>query len=158
MSSDEQCNGVSTHLEHYPNNAAEVQKNLLLEVLRLQKDTKYGRRYNFATIQTLEEFCSRHPLTTYKEDYSCIIDRITNTGDFNQLLAEPITLFQETSGTSGKVKLIPRTNRLSWSFMKAFQATEAVAESYSQKTKTSSGRRFFSNWTKNNVKLEIFIR
>lgn len=128
------------NLQDDTKNAAKVQQNLLLEIIRLQQNTNYGKKYDFANIKTPGEFCSKHPFTTYK-DYSYIIDNITNTNDFTQLTSEPITLFQETSGTSGEIKLIPRTNRLSWSFMKAFQATEAVAEFYSQRTKTFSEKR-----------------
>ncbi|WP_409197271.1 GH3 auxin-responsive promoter family protein [Chroococcidiopsis cubana] len=50
------------------------------------------------------------------KDYQLLINNIYETGDYTQLLTEPITLFQETSGTTGAIKLIPRTSSLSQSF------------------------------------------
>lgn len=117
-----------------------VQEKLLMDILRLQKDTEYGKRYNFAAIETVSEFLSKHPLTTY-EDYRSIINGIANTGDFSQLVSEQITLFQESSGTTGEVKLIPRTKSLSFSFLKAFQASEVIAGSYFENQDASPGKR-----------------
>lgn len=110
-------------------NVERVQEKLLMDILRLQRDTEYGKRHNFRAITTVCEFLSKHPLTSY-EDYRSIIEDIAHTGSFSQLVSEPITLFQESSGTTGDVKLVPRTKSLSFSFLKAFQATEIVAESY----------------------------
>lgn len=120
--------------------AQEIQERLLMDILGLQKNTDYGKQYNFAAIQTVREFCSKHPLSTY-EDYQPIIDDITQTGKFFRLTSESVTLFQESSGTTGKTKLIPRTKSLSFSFLKAFQATESVADSYFQKKIVSLGKR-----------------
>jgi len=121
-------------------NVAKVQEKLLMDIVKLQNDTEYGKRYNFSSIKTARDFLSRHPLTSY-EDYRSIIDGITHTGDFSQLVSEPITLFQESSGTTGEVKLIPRTKSLSFSFLKAFQASEVIAESYFGKRDVSPGKR-----------------
>lgn len=117
--------------------AAQIQKKLLKSILRLQKNTQYGKKYNFATIRSATDFQKAHPLTTY-EHYKSIIEDIANTGNFTQLVAEPITFFQVTSGTTGKGKLIPRTKRLSLSFLKISQAMGAFAESYYQKQRIST--------------------
>jgi len=117
-------------------NADAIQAQLLADILQLQKDTGYGKRYHFARIRGVDEFLSIHPLTTY-EGYSEAIKNITETGNFSQLVAEPITLFQETSGTTGRVKLIPRTSQFSLGVMQAFQATEVIAETQLQKSNSS---------------------
>ncbi|MEH2070262.1 MAG: GH3 auxin-responsive promoter family protein [Nostoc sp.] len=110
-------------------NAVSVQQKLLRNILKLQKDTKYGKKYNFAAIDSVAEFQRIHPLTTY-EDYREVIEDIAKSGNFSQLVAEPIILFQETSGTTGKSKLIPRTKRLLSTSQKSFQAINAIARSY----------------------------
>lgn len=46
--------------------AQKVQENLLNKILSFQKDTEYGQKYNFAKIQSIDEFCLAHPLTTYE--------------------------------------------------------------------------------------------
>ncbi|MEH2173671.1 GH3 auxin-responsive promoter family protein [Nostoc sp.] len=109
--------------------AAQVQQNVLMDILKLQKNTEYGRRFNFAVIKTVANFQSVHPLSTY-ENYRYIIDNIASQGNFAQLVSEPIMIFQETSGTSGKFKLIPTTKRLFSNFQKAFQITRAIGEPY----------------------------
>ncbi|PSB66285.1 hypothetical protein C7B79_01920, partial [Chroococcidiopsis cubana CCALA 043] len=108
---------------------SEVQQTLLQSILASQQYTEYGKKYHFKNIQTIEEFRSRHPITTYK-DYQLLINNIYETGDYTQLLTEPITLFQETSGTTGAIKLIPRTSSLSQSFLKVSQASESFADFY----------------------------
>lgn len=116
-------------------NAVSVQQKLLKNILKLQKNTEYGKKYNFAAIGSVAEFQMVHPLTTY-ENYSFVIEDIANTGNFSRLVAEPIILFQETSGTTGKSKLIPRTKRLLSTLQKSFQAVNAIARSYYLKDKT----------------------
>ncbi len=110
-------------------NAAQIQHQVLRDILKLQKNTEYGKKYNFAAINSVADFQEKHPLTTY-EDYRSLIDNIANTGNFNQLVAEPIILFQETAGTTGKTKLIPRTKRLFSTYQKAVQAVVGLTESY----------------------------
>ncbi len=116
-------------------NAAQVQHQVLRDILKLQKNTEYGKKYNFASIQSVADFQEKHPLTTY-EDYRSLIENIANTGDFNQLVAEPIILFQETAGTTGPTKLIPRTKRLFSTYQKAVQAVLGLTEAYYLQEKT----------------------
>ena len=126
--------------------AQKVQENLLNNILSFQKDTEYGQKYNFAKIQSIDEFCLAHPLTTY-EHYRSIIEDIAETGDHNQLVAEPILLLQQTSGTTGASKLIPRTNSLAESLQKAFLAATEITRNYYLNNKSYSecvGLAFFN--------------
>ena len=106
-----------------------VQKQVLKKILKLQKNTVYGKKYNFSSITSVEDFKNKHPLTDY-EHYRSIIDQIAETGNYTQLVAEPITLFQETSGTTGSSKLIPRTKNLYSTFQKSFQACTSTSKHY----------------------------
>ena len=114
--------------------AHKVQQKILMRILNLQKDTEYGKKYNFSAMQSTADFRKKHSLTTY-EDYRSIFEKIGNTGDFNKLLADPIILFQETAGTTGPTKLIPRTKRLFSTFQKAVQAVFKIIDSYYLKEK-----------------------
>ena len=127
-----------TGIEQDTYNADKVQEQLLNDILRSENKTLYGKKYNFDNLN-LDNFRSILPLTSY-EDYREAIDNVVQTGDYSKLVSEPITLFQESSGTTGKVKLIPRTNKFTLGAMKAFQAIESVAQSHFQ-THTASSQR-----------------
>lgn len=118
-------------------NPASVQQKVLQTILKRQQETDYGKKYNFANLHSGDEFRKAHPLTTY-EDYRSIIENIANTGNFSQLVAEPIILFQETAGTTGQTKLIPRTKSLFDTYQKSFQAVAALTERYAWKNQTNS--------------------
>jgi auxin responsive GH3 gene family len=120
--------------------SAEVQTNLLMEILSLQRNTDYCKNHNFSNIQSVDAFRQICPLSSY-EDYRSIIDNIARTNNFTELVAEPITLLQETAGTTGKTKLIPRTNRLSMSMLTSVSASNAVLNSYYFKNKEAKKRR-----------------
>jgi hypothetical protein len=131
---------------------AKIQTELLMSILKLQKNTDYGKKHNFSKIQSVEEFRKVVSLSTY-ENYRSIIDDIAETNNFTQLVAEPILLFQETSGTTGKTKLLPRTNRLSESAIASVLATNAVFSSNYLKNKDVKKRRSLALLNVSPVKL-----
>ncbi|MBR3630972.1 MAG: GH3 auxin-responsive promoter family protein, partial [Oscillospiraceae bacterium] len=87
-----------------------VQRDYLGRLLANNADTVYGRKYGFAQIHRYREFTERVPLTTY-EEYGPYIEQIAN-GKQGVLTAEPVLLFEPTSGSSGGRKLIPYTASL----------------------------------------------
>lgn len=56
-------------------NIKEVQEEKLKEILEKNKDTLYGKKYNFSEIKTPEEYREKVPLTNY-EDYLEYIELI----------------------------------------------------------------------------------
>ncbi|MBR1438888.1 MAG: GH3 auxin-responsive promoter family protein [Synergistaceae bacterium] len=90
--------------------AANVNTQLLMRILNDSKDTEYGRKYGFGEIHDADEYRRRVPLTTYA-DYESYIDRMVNDGEENLLTSYPIVYYAETSGTSGKPKYIPVSDR-----------------------------------------------
>jgi len=106
-------------------NAKDIQKDVLMKILDYQKNTEYGKKFDFAEIKSEKDFLEKHPITNY-ENYRSIIDDIAQTGNYKTLVAEPIILLQETSGTTGKSKLIPRTNEVIKVLIKAFLASSAI--------------------------------
>ena len=89
--------------------AGRVNRDLLQQILLLNRDTEYGLRYRFDNNATPESYKEAVPLTTY-EDYQPYIERIA-AGENNILTAEPVKYFGLTSGTTGKQKMIPTTAR-----------------------------------------------
>ena len=85
----------------------QTQTQLLLQMMERNKDTEYGKRYDFGSVRSIGDFQARVPVVDY-EDIRGDIDRIVN-GEGNVLTAEKPVLFAQTSGTTGTPKYIPVT-------------------------------------------------
>lgn len=84
----------------------EVQFELLKRLLQKAKNTEVGRKYDFASITTYEEFASRVPMQQY-EDFEPDIER-SRRGEANIFWPTPIKWFAKSSGTTNaKSKFIP---------------------------------------------------
>ena len=87
----------------YPN---EVQLELLNNLLDKAKDTEYGKKYDFGSIQDYKTFAERIPISDY-ESYQDDIER-SRKGEDNIFWPQPIKWFAKSSGTtSAKSKFIP---------------------------------------------------
>jgi len=84
-----------------------TQTELLLGMLRRNADTEYGRRYNFASINSVADYQKQVPLITYA-DIQQDMERVAG-GAKNVFTAEDPVMFAQTSGTTGKPKFIPVT-------------------------------------------------
>jgi len=91
-----------------------AQQAVLLEILRQNADTEYGRRCGFAAIRSATEYQSAVPLAEYG-DLEPYIQRIA-AGEQGVLTAEPVLLLEPTSGSSAASKLIPYTKGLKRQF------------------------------------------
>ncbi len=85
----------------------ENQRKLLLELLARNKNTVFGKNYDFARIHSIEDYQARVPLSDY-ETLRPYIEHLTRGGS-NILTVEKPILFGVTSGTTGKPKFIPVT-------------------------------------------------
>lgn len=90
--------------------ALSVNSQLLMTIINDSKDTEYGKKYGFGEIHDAGEYRKRVPLTTY-EDYENYIDRMINDGGENLLTSYPVVYYAQTSGTSGKPKYIPVSDK-----------------------------------------------
>ena len=84
-----------------------AQRKKLMEIMRRNQNTEYGKKYNFASVKNLADFQARVPVVTY-EDIKPYMDRIVR-GERNILVAEDPVMFAQTSGTTGNAKYIPVT-------------------------------------------------
>src|SRR5260370_787278 len=83
-----------------------VQQALLLDLLRYQADTAFGRDHHFHDIRTAEDFRRRVPVAGYDyvEPYLARVRR----GETAALLADRhVRMFVLTSGTTATRKTIP---------------------------------------------------
>lgn len=90
--------------------ASSNNKELLKKLLNDNKETEYGKKYNFASIRNISDYQQQVPLTTY-DDYETYIDLMTEHGERNLLTAYPVVFYASTSGTSGSPKKIPVTDK-----------------------------------------------
>lgn len=84
----------------------QVQEEWLQKLLNAAKDTEWGKKYDFASIYTPEEFANRFPVQDY-ESHKPYIDRLRR-GEQNLLWPGEIKWFAKSSGTTNdKSKFIP---------------------------------------------------
>ena len=88
--------------------APEVSLETLKRLIRQNEDTEYGRKYDFRSIHSYEDYARKVPLSEYS-DYEPYIERMVRFGDKKLITASDIQYFAHTSGTSGASKMIPRT-------------------------------------------------
>ncbi len=79
---------------------------LLMKILDDNKDTEYGKKYDFANIKSIEEYQAKLPITDY-DSYADYIYRMTENGEKNLITAYDIIHYAKSSGTMGNPKRIP---------------------------------------------------
>ena len=84
-----------------------TQEEILATFLRNNAGSDYGRKYDYASITSVEEFQKRVPVVTY-EELEPWIRRIIE-GEQGVLTSEPVLMLEKTSGSSGPAKYIPYT-------------------------------------------------
>ena len=90
----------------YPN---EVQEEWLFNLINGARNTEWGRKYDYKSIETREEFVNRVPLQNY-DTLKPYIERMMQ-GEENVLWFSEIKWFAKSSGTtSDKSKFIPVSN------------------------------------------------
>lgn len=85
-----------------------AQLNVLREILAYAKDSEFGKRFDFAAIDSHEQYCHNVPIMDY-EDLRPFVDRHI-AGEQNVLFPGKPMLYTRTSGTTAEPKLIPITD------------------------------------------------
>lgn len=91
--------------DHLTENAPAINKQLMLDMLKKNADTEYGKRYCFNEITTIEEYQKKVPFSIY-DDYAPYIERMID-GEENLLTSDPIVHYALTSGSVDNPKKIP---------------------------------------------------
>ena len=84
-----------------------VQSNVLLDVVRRNADTEYGKAHGFASIRSVGDFRRNVPVSEW-ESFEPFSKRMEN-GEDNLLFAGRPTHFVATSGTTGRIKYLPES-------------------------------------------------
>lgn len=87
-----------------------VQGQFLRSLLKVHEETQFGRDYSFSEIKTIEQFQEKVPILAYS-GYANYVERIAK-GEQNILTSDPVVYFNQSSGSTGKQKLIPVTKRV----------------------------------------------
>lgn len=86
-----------------------AQARLLLNILSRNQDTEYGRVHGFSQITDARSFAEAVPVNTFS-DLAPYIEKMKE-GRENILTAEPLVMFNLTSGTTDKPKFLPVTRK-----------------------------------------------
>ncbi len=93
-------------IEHFMRQPDVVQYQLFEQLINASKNTEIGKKYDFASIRSYEEFAQRVPIFSY-EEFAPYIER-ARKGENNIFWSEPIKWFAKSSGTTNaKSKFIP---------------------------------------------------
>lgn len=93
-------------IDRYATEASLIQQEQLKKLLNGARDTEWGRKFDYATIDSYEEFAKRVPLQTY-EEVKPYVERMLR-GEQNLIWGSDIKWFAKSSGTTNdKSKFIP---------------------------------------------------
>ncbi|HEY9677431.1 MAG TPA: GH3 auxin-responsive promoter family protein [Drouetiella sp.] len=113
---------ASTHVKRFNNairNPRQAQEEKLLQIIRANEDTVYGKKHGFSKIRSIKDFQTQVPANKY-EDLHPYIEAV-KSGQRNQLTAQQPFMFATTSGTTAQPKYIPITELHLKDYTHAFQ-------------------------------------
>jgi hypothetical protein len=113
---------AATHIRRFENacrTPAQAQEEKLLQIIRANQNTAFGRKHNFDKIHSIADYRKYVPIARY-EQLSPYIEELMNGGS-NQLSADEPFMFATTSGTTAKPKYIPITESHLLDYTHAFQ-------------------------------------
>jgi len=96
-----------TRWESLTANPAEIQNQLLVDIVRGNRGTRFGRDHHFDTIHSLDEYRQRVAINDYERLRPYV--ELAQNGESSVLTAGPVLMFTMTSGSTGLPKLIPVT-------------------------------------------------
>ncbi len=100
-------------------NVRRVQRNILLQTIKHNHNSGFGKQFNFSKLKTIEDFQRTVPIQGYDE-YHLWIDKLKK-GEFNAVTDDAPMILEPTSGSSGISKLIPYTRNLSKQFLRGIR-------------------------------------
>jgi GH3 auxin-responsive promoter len=111
-----------THVKYFRNactNPRQAQTQKLLQIVRTNEKTAFGRKYNFDRVKSVSDFQRYVPVSNY-EDLQPYIEKML-LGEGNQLTAQAPFMYATTSGTTAKPKFIPINGQHLRDYTHAFQ-------------------------------------
>ncbi len=93
-------------IDHFTKDPMKAQNALLRKILRRSRSCEYGKKYDFASIRTIDDFRRSVPLTRY-EDYAPYVERMMH-GEKNLIYTGLNVRYCTSSGSVGKPKVLPK--------------------------------------------------
>lgn len=121
------------HLDEISKDAVGVSERLLMELVRKNENTEFGKRMHFDQIKSVKDYREKIPYTDY-DFFSEYIDRMVKNGETNLITADPIVQYAMSSGSVGNPKHIPVT-----------QANVDLYTTYTTNLALYSGKEYYEN-------------
>lgn len=134
------CQGEVRAFHRATKEVGNAQRRLLLQILRRNAATEFGRRCGFDLIDDAGEYRRRVPLGNY-DTLKNEVDKIA-AGESNVLTAEPVRLLQPTSGSTTGRKLIPYTATLQEQYRRCISAW--IGDLFRERPNVRRGRQYWS--------------
>ncbi len=106
--------GMCEHIKIfiYSKRANKMQETCVKRLMRKNKTTEYGRLHNFKDVKSIEDYQKIVPLSVYA-DYDDYVWRMAN-GEKGLITNMYVRRFTESSGSTGKQKLVPLSYWAEW--------------------------------------------
>lgn len=134
------CRRDARAFEAAASDVAGCQWAWLRATLARNRNTAFGRAYDFRSIRSTEEYRRRVPLMR-EEALAGYVGRIA-AGEARVLTAEPVRLLEPTSGSTNARKLIPYTDQLRKEFQAALNPW--IADTFRHFPGARRGRAYWS--------------
>jgi len=121
-------------------NLQKVQRLRLKSILKKNRNCLIGQKYSFGKIRNTKDFQNLFPITDYSFYDSYIGKYVSSRSRI--LSGEKIEIFEETSGSTSKQKLIPYTAGLHKEFLNGLAAW--VYDLYSNNPEVTKGKSYWS--------------
>lgn len=128
--------GIAEHIKLYiyASNANKKQEKILLSLMKDNKNTVYGKANNFDKVKTIDDYQNIVPLSAYS-DYEEYVMRMAQ-GEKGLITNRYIRRFTESSGSTGRSKLVPLSGMAEWNCQCfSFSAPVGCAVKYFAKKK-----------------------
>lgn len=106
--------GICEHIKIfiYSKRANKMQETCIKRLMRKNKTTEYGKLHNFDKVKSIEDYQKIVPLSVYA-DYDDYVWRMAN-GEKGLITNMYVRRFTESSGSTGKQKLVPLSYWAEW--------------------------------------------
>ncbi len=106
--------GICEHIKIfiYSKRAFKMQETCVKRLMRKNKTTEYGKLHNFKDVKSIEDYQKIVPLSVYA-DYDDYVWRMAN-GEKGLITNMYVRRFTESSGSTGKQKLVPLSYWAEW--------------------------------------------
>ena len=106
--------GICEHIKLfiYSKRANKMQRTCVKRLMRKNKSTVYGKLNNFKDVKSIEDYQRIVPLSVY-DDYDEYVWRMAN-GEKGLITNMYVRRFTESSGSTGKQKLVPLSYWAEW--------------------------------------------